>query len=82
MFNFLNKRGYVQSVAQNMTPKLRAKFWKSNVYLFQDNSLVLSEVQRSDDQYCKSVSNGMPLPDSTVWPLREIDRIQYSKYCV
>jgi hypothetical protein len=64
MINFLSKNSYVQSVARDVAPKLCAKFGKKGIYSFQEISWVLSEIQRSDDQYYKSISYGMLMPHS------------------
>ena len=64
MINFLSKKSYVQSVARDVAPKLCAKFGKKSIYSFQEISWVLSEIQRSDDQYYKSISYGMLMPYS------------------
>ncbi|ODX28545.1 hypothetical protein BBM02_20030 [Vibrio parahaemolyticus] len=64
VLKFLNKKAYVQSVAQDVAPKLCVKFGKKHVYSFQEISWVLSEIKRSDDRFYKSVSYGMLLPYS------------------
>ncbi|EOX4806248.1 hypothetical protein ACI2RM_004686, partial [Vibrio alginolyticus] len=64
MLKILNKKANVQSVATEVAPKLCSKFGKKHVYSFQEISWVLGEINRSDDQFFKSISYGMLLPYS------------------
>ncbi|EPM8529151.1 hypothetical protein ACTR5F_004577, partial [Vibrio parahaemolyticus] len=64
MLKLMNKKAYVQSVAKDVAPKLCAKFGKKDIYSFQEISAILNQINRSDDQFYKSVSYGMLLPYS------------------
>ncbi|MGR5296030.1 hypothetical protein ACPV5U_11215 [Vibrio mediterranei] len=64
MFDFTNKKAYIESVAKDVAPKLCCKFGKKYDYSFQEISWVLNQVERADDKLYKSVAYGMIRPYS------------------
>lgn len=64
MFNFMDKKAFIKSVAKDAAPKLCCKFGKKNNYSFQEICWVLDQIHRSDNQLYKSVSYGMLRPYS------------------